>query len=30
MRRTQQTANHMQKMGPFFIGKAIWQNLKGS
>ncbi len=25
MRRTQQTAQHMQQMGPFFIGKAIWQ-----
>jgi chlorite dismutase len=28
MRRTQQTSHHMQEMGPFFIGKAIWQNLK--
>ena len=28
MRRTQQTSLHMQEMGPFFIGKAIWQNLK--
>jgi chlorite dismutase len=28
MRRTQQTSLHMQEMGPFFIGRAIWQNLK--
>lgn len=25
MRKTQQTANHMQDMGPFFIGRAVWQ-----
>lgn len=25
MRKTQQTSTHMEKMGPFFIGKAIWQ-----
>lgn len=25
MRKTQQTAKHMQRMGPFFVGKAIWQ-----
>ena len=27
MRRTQQTSHHMQEMGPFFIGKAIWQKI---
>jgi hypothetical protein len=25
MRRTKQTSLHMQEMGPFFIGKAVWQ-----
>jgi chlorite dismutase len=25
MRGTQQTANYMEKMGPFFVGKVIWQ-----
>ncbi len=25
MRATEQTANYMEKMGPFFVGKAIWQ-----
>ena len=25
MRKTKQTAHYMQEMGPFFIGKAIWQ-----
>jgi hypothetical protein len=28
MRRTQQTSHHMQEMGPFFVGKAVWQSLK--
>jgi len=27
MRKTQQTSLHMQEMGPFFIGKAIWQKI---
>ncbi len=27
MRRTRQTSSFMQEMGPFFIGKAIWQKL---
>ena len=27
MRKTQQTSQHMQEMGPFFVGKAIWQKL---
>jgi chlorite dismutase len=27
MRRTRQTASFMQEMGPFFIGKAIWQRM---
>ncbi len=26
MRKTVQTSQHMEKMGPFFVGKAIWQN----
>jgi chlorite dismutase len=26
MRKTVQTSEHMEKMGPFFVGKAIWQN----
>src|SRR5262249_18205387 len=25
MRKTQQTSHHMQEMGPFFIGRAVWQ-----
>src|SRR5271165_424845 len=25
MRKTRQTASFMQEMGPFFIGKAVWQ-----
>ena len=25
MRRTKQTAQYIQQMGPFFVGKAIWQ-----
>lgn len=27
MRRTQQTSQHMAQMGPFFIGRAIWQKV---
>lgn len=26
MRKTQQTAKHMASLGPFFVGKAIWQS----
>jgi chlorite dismutase len=26
MRRTRQTAQHMEKMGPFFVGRAVWQS----
>ena len=25
MRRTRQTSEFIQKMGPFFIGRAVWQ-----
>ena len=25
MRKTQQTAKYMQSLGPFFVGKALWQ-----
>ncbi|MGH9481104.1 MAG: chlorite dismutase family protein [Terriglobales bacterium] len=27
MRKTRQTANFIQQMGPFFIGRAVWQRL---
>jgi chlorite dismutase len=27
MRKTRQTSTFMQEMGPFFIGRAVWQNL---
>jgi hypothetical protein len=27
MRKTQQTSHHMQEMGPFFVGKAVWQRI---
>jgi hypothetical protein len=27
MRKTKQTSHHMQEMGPFFVGKAVWQHL---
>ncbi len=26
MRKTVQTSQHMQHMGPFFVGKVVWQN----
>lgn len=26
MRKTQQTAKHMESLGPFFVGRAIWQS----
>ena len=29
MRKTQQTAHHMEQMGPFFVGKAVWQRMGG-
>ena len=25
MRKTRQTSRYMEQMGPFFVGKAIWQ-----
>jgi len=25
MRRTRQTSEFIERMGPFFVGKAIWQ-----
>lgn len=28
MRKTQQTSHHMQEMGPFFVGKAVWQKVR--
>lgn len=28
MRKTRQTARYMDQMGPFFVGKAIWQKAK--
>jgi len=27
MRKTKQTAHYMQEMGPFFVGKAVWQHI---
>jgi hypothetical protein len=30
MRKTQQTSLHIQHMGPFFVGKAIWQQAGGT
>jgi chlorite dismutase len=27
MRRTQQTSLYIEQMGPFFVGKAVWQSL---
>ncbi len=27
MRKTKQTSFHMQEMGPFFIGRAVWQRM---
>ncbi len=27
MRRTRQTSSFMQEMGPFFVGRAIWQKI---
>jgi hypothetical protein len=27
MRKTRQTAHFIQEMGPFFVGKAVWQKL---
>ena len=26
MRQTKQTSMHIERMGPFFVGKAVWQN----
>jgi hypothetical protein len=26
MRKTRQTSEFLEKLGPFFIGKAVWQN----
>jgi len=30
MRRTQQTSRFIETMGPFFVGKAVWQSLTGT
>ncbi|MEZ4767147.1 MAG: chlorite dismutase family protein [Caldilineales bacterium] len=30
MRKTKQTALHLERLGPFFIGKAIWQAAQGA
>lgn len=29
MRRTEQTSRHLESLGPFFVGKAVWQNGRG-
>jgi chlorite dismutase len=26
MRKTRQTSLHLESLGPFFVGKAVWQN----
>jgi chlorite dismutase len=26
MRKTKQTSQYLESLGPFFVGKAIWQN----
>ena len=26
MRKTVQTSQHMDSLGPFFVGKVLWQN----
>jgi len=26
MRKTKQTSQYIQQMGPFFVGKAVWQS----
>lgn len=28
MRKTRQTAAHIQQMGPFFVGRAVWQRMR--
>jgi chlorite dismutase len=30
MRKTKQTSLHLERLGPFFVGKAIWQNAGAS
>ncbi len=30
MRKTKQTSLHLERLGPFFVGKAIWQNQPGN
>ena len=27
MRKTRQTSLHLESLGPFFVGKAVWQNI---
>ena len=27
MRKTRQTSTYIEKMGPFFVGRAIWQHI---
>lgn len=29
MRKTRQTAEFIEKMGPFFVGRAVWRNSRG-
>ena len=29
MRKTRQTSQYLDRMGPFFVGKAVWQNAGG-
>lgn len=30
MRQTKQTSLYIERMGPFFVGKAVWQNSEGA
>lgn len=30
MRKTKQTSLHLERLGPFFVGKAIWQKEAGA
>ncbi len=28
MRKTKQTSPHLDRLGPFFVGKAVWQSAR--
>jgi len=27
MRKTQQTSMYLERLGPFFVGRALWQSI---